>query len=474
MVGRQDDNGHKGPGGIVFLVRHAMINFIRNVRARLGPLWWYSILISASARFNELLNLYVGFFYLPKALSANELGSVEPITRLASLGGIPLAIASIVAAKYLSVYHARGEKGKIKRLMRDMSLIAMVSSVIAVATLIVGFEAIRTRLHLQTPYLLLTMGSLALLACWQPLVRVVLQGTQRFYAGIAMGTADSVLRLSMALLLIPLLHLSGYLLTLLICGIAAIAIGIWSIREFWSSGVKSTPYYSDWQGILSFAWPAAVLIIFGGASGTIEPFVIKHFLSIEDAAGYYMVCRLGYIPSYIVGSIGFVLFPILSHRHERGEDTGGYLRQSLLVTIIGGTAACILVGSCSSWLMGLLPQWRPYQPYAPQVWFIGAMVVLDLTNSIYFTREMACRRFSFLWISIPIVLAECTFLYCSFGWSALQDYLPQDFWKWADSVMPHTLTFALTVMVAARAAVTIGLALHWHFTGTIRPKEIKT
>jgi O-antigen/teichoic acid export membrane protein len=441
-------------------VARRAVDLTRRIRDRLDPLWWYSLLVFAASRVTDLLNLYFGLFYLPDALSNNELGTVDPINRLVGFGAIPLTVVGVVAAKYLSVYHAKREFGKIRRFMIDMSRLALLAAVVSVAVLVIAFEPLRERLRLESPYLLLGLSGLMVLSCWLPLINVVLQGMQRFYASMAIGPVNALAKLILCCLLVPVLGLSGYLFAMTVAGLITIATGLWTLRKDLGGDVEIVSYRQDMRGILAFAWPVAVWTTCTNLQGFVEPFTVKHFLP-DDAAGYYMLCRFGYIPTYLVGALSFVLFPMLSHRHERGEDTQPYLRQAVGVTVVICVCGVALMGLSTGWLMGLRPQWAAYQQYAPQVWLVGTMVTLDAVNAIYITHEVACRRFSFLRALAPAILVECLVLYGAFGWAAFQDMLPACVWGLVRDAVPLTLWFALWAMLVARLIITLLLMCGW-------------
>lgn len=440
-------------------VKVSWINRLRAFRQEMGPFWWHTILIFAASRIADIANLYVGVFYLPAALSQGELGAVDPVTRLAGFAAIPMAIISVVGAKYISTYLARNERGKIKQFMRDMALLGLASAVVFSLVLVATFESFRVRLGLDNRFILPALCALGVLSCWQPLVQVVLQGMQKFYTVAFMGVGGNLLRVVLVLCLVPLLHLSGYLFATFISGVVVVALSIWSLKPYIARNVSSAPYYAEWRGILAFAWPITIMTCVATVQSFVEPFVVKHFLHEKDAAGYYMICRFGSIPNFLVGAIGFVLFPLMSSKHERGEDTGGYLSQALGAALLVSGGGTLVLGVSSGWLFNLLPQWRPFVGYTPLIWFIGLQVTLDAAISIYSTHEIACRRFGFLRVIVPVAILDVIILYGSFGWGAFHGWLPDGLWSVVDQTIPRTLTYAVAVMCSTRLLAAAGLLL---------------
>lgn len=432
-------------------------------RGRAGPLWWNTGLLFAASRLGDLINLYIGAVFLPGALAATDLGSIEPVQRLAALGAIPIGIITAVGAKYISAYHAAGAGGKIKRWFIDTALLAAAASMGFVLVLVLSYESFRVRMDLAGSHVLAAMCGLAVLACWQPAMAVMLQGTQRFTTLALVGFVEPAIRLALALVLIPRLMLSGYLAAMCFSGFCVLALGWWSVRRFVGRGVVSVSYYSDWRGILSYMMPLAVFIVIGSLQAFIEPFVVKHYLPARDAAGYYVVNRFASIPTYLVGAIGFVLLPLLSHRHERGQETRAYLRQALAVGGALTMVGTVVLGLALPLVLGMRAEWQPYQSYAIHAWGVGLVVSLSALAAIYATHEMACRCFTMLWVIVPVTVLECAGLYAAFGWGALKEWVPASLWAAVDARVPRTLGFAIGVMLTARAAIAGGLLLHWRW-----------
>jgi O-antigen/teichoic acid export membrane protein len=247
---------------------------------------------------------------------------------------------------------------------------------------------------------------------------------------------------------------------MVLAGMVSLFAAVWFLRSLIGRSVRMVSYYSDGRDIIRFAAPVAVLTAVGCIQGFLEPFVIKHFLSSADAAGYYIVCRFGYIPSYITGTVGFVLFPLLSHRYESGHDTQGYLRQAVLFTTVVGGVAAVLLWFCGGWLLSLRPQWAAHIAYAPLIGPIGLLVTAEALSGVMVTHEIACRRFAFLWVSVPMSLLTCCVLYGSFGWIGLRSIMPEAVWQWGQGSIPRSLTFAVWTMVVARGLTAVGLYSH--------------
>ncbi|MFO7534529.1 MAG: oligosaccharide flippase family protein [Kiritimatiellia bacterium] len=432
----------------------------RSFRLALGPLWWHAALVFAASRIGDVLNFYTGVFFLPAKLSVGELGAVDPVLRLIGFASIPLAILSTVGVRYVSAWNAKGETGKIKSVAGDLLAVGAVAGFFFCVWVIAVFRPIALRLGLSEK-ILPAVCVLGFFSGLTPVTRVILQGTQRFDAWCVLGVVDPTMRLLFALLFVPAMGLAGYLWGLTGAGCLGLLVCFWAARDAISRRIRQASYAAEWREILRFAWPVGVITLTASVSGFFEPFTVKHFLPEQDAAGYYIACRFGLIPGYLVGAIGYVLLPLVTHRHEKGEATDRFLVQSVLVTAVAGLAGAVLLRVFGGALLNLRQDWMPYAPYAPQIWKIGVMATLDAVIMLYSMHEMACRRFAFAWVLVPVSLVFTAWLYLSFGWGAARPFLPNDLWQFGKDAIPLTLDYAIAIMVVSRLAQVAGLAIVW-------------
>jgi hypothetical protein len=100
------------------------------IKAWLGPIWWYSIILFVAQRFGDVLNIYIGLWLVPKYVAQDQLGALLPLTQIAGVLGLPLAIILIPFTKFINTFGAKEEYGKIKALLLDVLIVVGISSVI--------------------------------------------------------------------------------------------------------------------------------------------------------------------------------------------------------------------------------------------------------------------------------------------------------------------------------------------------------
>jgi hypothetical protein len=157
-------------------------------------------------------------------------------------------------------------------------------------------------------------------------------------------------------------------------------------------------------------------------------------------------------------SIAF--FPMVSARHERGEETQRMLWQALLLLLALGGVATLLLTWLAPWLLGLTAAWRVYQPYS---WLMGILLLRTLflqMAACFTTHETACRRFGFAWYAVAISLLESLVLYCAGGIGFFEPYLPARWWRVLAALPTHSLAFVSGIILAASVALVICVLVH--------------
>lgn len=56
-----------------------MKSILHRIHERCGDLWWYAILLFVAQRFDNVINMFVGMWLVPKYVPQEELGAVLPL-----------------------------------------------------------------------------------------------------------------------------------------------------------------------------------------------------------------------------------------------------------------------------------------------------------------------------------------------------------------------------------------------------------
>jgi O-antigen/teichoic acid export membrane protein len=395
-----------------------------NIKFRLGELWWYTIIMLMIQQLGSVINAFIGLWLVPKYVPQTELGAVLPLAQVGSVLGLPLAILLIPFGKFLNVYAARGEFGKVKSLLRDVFLLAAVVgigiAVVAQYLMPLVYERMRVQSGMLTWLIVLT-GLTSTLA---PLFYQALQALKKFKQISIVGLLSAPVRLIVLLVTLPIRGLSGYFAGQLIADGFGIIFSLVSLRELFSRKVPSMPYLHHWKEIVQYTLPIAVLLSVSRLQGMAECFVIRHRLPDVESAAYYFITRFAEIPICLWAAVSIVFFPVISERHETGEKSYSLLKQSMFFVFIGGGLITLALCLVTPLMFAAVPAWVQYVPYAPLMGIASATSVVRATFACFVAYEMACRRFGFVLYAIFFYILETVVLYGVSGITYFDNWLP--------------------------------------------------
>ncbi len=424
-----------------------MISGLYKIKAQIGVLWWYTIIIFCVQRLGDLINMVLGLWVVPHYVSQDHLGAVLPLLRVGSVLGLPLGILIIPFNKYLNAYAAKGHYGKIKSLLRDMFVFSMLCVVgIAMYSRIL-MPAIFDRMRIPDADLGTLIIILGILNTVAPVFMVALQALKEFRSVTIISLFSAPIRLGAMLVFMPLKGLAGYFVGHIIPLVYGMGVVLWRLRRFMGHQITMVPYLKvDGMMMLRYTIPIAVMTLLGAMTSTTESFVIRHRLPDFDSAGFYIISRFADISSYLGSAFALVLFPFAAERHEAGQRSVKMLVQSLGMIILGGLLLSMLLAFFGHDLLSFSATWREYVVFAPQMAFLSGIQCLRATMTCFVSYELACRRFAFVYWVSAINLIESVVLYCITGFSFFNPYAPASWLHWVESVNPTRLSFILQLI----------------------------
>lgn len=425
------------------------IALFKAVHAKLGDLWWYTILLFVAQRIGDVINMFVGLWLVPKYVPQQDLGAVLPLSQAVSLVGLPLGILAIPFMKFLNFYAERGELGKIKSLLRDVFLgtAALALLTLLTAWLVLPFFFERVRVAAGSLGFLIVLGSV--LTAVSTIFGNAVQGLKLYQATVWFNLLGAPLRVAIMLVTMPFRALSGYFAGQCAAPGTSILGAVWVLRRCLGRAVQAVPYWrEDGSAMIRYAVPIAIWTIVGTISGTIESLVIRHRLSDFESAGYYMLTRFTDIASYFGTTFIVFLFPMVASLAAKGGESKRVLLHSVVGSSVGGLLVGVLLWIGGERLLSLQALWADYVPMAGMMFPICVLNVLMIVGGCFVTYEIAQGRFGFFRYAIPLTLLKLAILYSATGIGFFHGVLPED---WISAVMalnPCRLSFIITVLLA--------------------------
>jgi O-antigen/teichoic acid export membrane protein len=427
------------------------------VKSRLGDLWWYTIVLFMVQQFGAVVSAFIGLWLVPQYVPQKELGALLPLASIGSLLGLPLTILMIPFMKFLTKYMAQEEYGKVKTLLRDVFILAGITFVLISGLAYLFMPFVFTRMRVENGLLSLLIICSGMMGALAPVFSTALQALKKFRMMSVLSFAGAVIRLVTLLIALPIRGLSGYFLGQIVPLIFGILASLEVLRKHLSSNVKMVSYWSeDWKPILKFTAWNALLYSVSQVMGTTEGFVIRHRLSDEESAGYYMISRFAEIAFYISSACTIVLFPLISERHERGGCREHQLLvQSTGISFLSGLLFSVVALPALRFLFQIKPDWNVYLSFSSHFFVLCIIQVIRGSTHSFVLYHTAKNDFKFVPYYVIVLLSETIFLYCLTGYIFFAPWISQDWINTMASFNPCRLSVVLGVILVHCVAILI-------------------
>ncbi|MBO5751037.1 MAG: hypothetical protein J6R80_01375 [Kiritimatiellae bacterium] len=391
----------------------------------LGDFWWYSLMVFCAARAADVLNLFVGVYLVPKYVSTEELGAVQPLASFANFLVIPAAVFATTFRQEISNLATRGEFGRMKSLMRGVFIATAITFVLAILSMKLVLPLFLERLRIVNGSLGIVILTTSLLCTVSSVYAIPLQTLKKFRATSLISVLSAPIRFVVMVITMPLRALTGYFVGQGSTPAFSILASIIALRKELS--VRAEPYWTK-AIVVRFT---RLFIIFGistlaGSFLTlVENTIIRQRLPDLDSAAYYMVTRFSDISTFLATALSFTLFPFAAELSAKGGGTNRLVVKSSLVLFAGNFILAIFFLCFGRQILTFLPNGQSYSIYA---WAIPVIIAVTTVNSIvsfYCVAEMSANRFGFMYFTVPICLISGLGLMLVTGQGYYLSYLPQ-------------------------------------------------
>lgn len=437
------------------------MNRLGRLRERCGDFWWYAALLFLACRSGDIVQAFTGLWLVPHYVGQQELGAALPLIQTAGMVGLPLAILAIPFSRWLTLYLARGELGKVKRLLKVgfVSAVAVFALTVVFAHFLLPLVFERLRIAEGSLGLLILAAGLA-----GPLSSVfgnALQGLKRFRSMAIFNAAGAPLRLIVMLIAMPFRALSGYLLGQ--CAAPALLIGVscFSLRDSLGGKVESVPLgCKDVAEMVRYTIPLAVYMSICVFMAAWQSLLFRQRLPEVESAAFYIISRLAEVAMYAGMTLGVVAFPLAAEARAKGAEAKGLFARLIIGTLIPGLAVTILFALFGGWLLGLVPLWSPYVPYSGLLTVYTLRMALLAVAGAFTSYEMAMGRFTFMYYYAPYLLIETMSLVAFTGSEAFRGILPDAAVDWMAGLGAARLDFFVWWLLSCTVAVFAAGAVH--------------
>jgi O-antigen/teichoic acid export membrane protein len=298
-------------------------------------------LLFVSGTIVGILN-YVYQVYMGRALGPEEYGVFGALFSIFYLIGIISQTLGTSTTQFVSKFVGEGKhigffiKGTLKRTIVAGSLISIIFLMVS--------KDIMNVLKLPDIWPILILIMILFLSWIIPIIDGALRGMKRFSSLAFSSISNASFKMIFGIgLVMAGLGVSGALF-----GVAMGAIlGLFISFIFLKPHIKpNNPHDPDfiYSSFYSYSLPVMFAMISLSIPSNLDVILAKYFFSPAEAGVYTSVSVLGKIVFFFSGAIGTVMFPMITEKYTKGENTIGILKKSFLYTgFLSGSLVSIYV-----------------------------------------------------------------------------------------------------------------------------------
>ena len=361
-----------------------------------------AFLLFLAMRAGDLVAMAGGMWFVPRYVSPDEIGAVLPMTSFATFLSLPVFAFAMVVMKEAAVMAARGERGRIRTLLRG---VFAATGVILALTLLLSAALVPRFLdamRISDAAAGILVVSAAFLGCAAPVYTDALQSLKRFRSLAAVEAGGAAFRFIVMMAAMPFKALAGYFAGQAALPAFRIVASVAALRR--DLAVPPAPF---WDGDSIRRMAAAFVAVlayqaFPLAASLVEQSMLRTALPGADSSGYYMISRFSDLIYYLTFPLMMVMFPFTAAAAGRGKSTRPYVLKCSAVTLAAAAMMAAIYAVWGQELLSLLPHGREYLKYAHFMPWLVVISSLTSCQVFYTNAEVSAGRFGFLAWLVPL------------------------------------------------------------------------
>jgi len=336
----------------------------------------------------NLFNVFQAVFHFigARVLGAEDYGILATLLGISFILGIPAEAIQTIISRYTTEFYVKKDYSKIKNLIKKSYKKFSLLFLVGIALFAI-FSPLIGKFLLIDSKIIFLMSLFLIATFFIPVNRGVLQGEKKFIKlGISLVSESFTKVLFLIVFFFLGLRLYGAMWAIILGFIISFLISFFFIKKIFKTKEEETPF----RGIYSYSWN--VLIITGCMILFISMDIIlaKRFFSAQDVGLYAAISILGKTIFFAVAPISKAMFPLVSEKRDKKEDSKGLIKRSLL--IVSGICA---IGIILFWLFPNLIislfYGSTYLKFSNLLVYFGvAMGLLSITN--IFIYNVICHK----------------------------------------------------------------------------------
>lgn len=326
-----------------------------------------------------------GCNFLYQVMMANlipdDLAELNTLLAILYIVAVPSTAVQNVLIRYVSKYHALGNRDWISWLMRRVMVITTVAGV-AIAILLVlvlSIPEVATTLKISTNLSVLLLAIAVLISLLSPVGQGPLQALQRFTTFGVVSVGNYILKLALGVGMVILGYGVAGAIGGVVIGLAfGTGLSLMVMRKYLFHKGVAVESREIWR----FTVPATIGVLCFTILTQVDVIFATSLLPRDQASYYAAASTLAKIILFLPGAVSTVMFPKISRAYAVKGETGRILTTAFLMTLgLAGlmVAAYFLLPDL---ILSILIPANPYKELiAPILQWLGvAYLLLGLAN----------------------------------------------------------------------------------------------
>lgn len=278
---------------------------------------------------------YLYHLVMGRMLGPAGYGELASLISLLYIMSVPTSITQTVLIKYFSQYKATNAQAKAHDLFRKVTKYLVIIILVIIGLLMLGSPLILAFLHMKSALTLLWLGIFFGFTTLLIVNGSLLQGYQMFNWVAVYMALPVLVKLAFSIPLAP----AGVSWVMFGTGISALIsyiIFFFPVRFIFN--FKSEPSGITKSKLISASIPTILTVLGITSLYSTDILLAKHYLSEVDSGIYSAVAVMGKIIFFASSAITIVVFPIISERTVKHENT-----RKITLTAVGGIALISLI-----------------------------------------------------------------------------------------------------------------------------------
>lgn len=364
-----------------------------------------AIFLFIALRAGDLVGIAAGMWFVPRYVSAEDIGAVLPVTSFATFLSLPMFAFAMAVMKESAVLAADGERGKVKSLLCGVFVAVAAILVLVLLAAALAVPHFLQAMKVSDASVGFLVVAAAFLGCVAPVYTDALQSLKRFRALASVEFCGAVVRFIVMMAVMPFRALAGYFAGQAVLPAFRMAGSVIALRGDLS--VPAVPYWNR-ESVRRIALAFLAILAYQGApmaAALVEQSVLRTGFSAADSAGYYMVSRFSDFLHYMTFPLLLVMFPYTAAAARRGDATRPFVLKCAVATLTAAAAMATAYIFFGKELLALMPHGGEYAAYVRYMpWLVG-ITALTSCQVFYTNAEVSAGRFGFLFWLVPLHLA---------------------------------------------------------------------